>query len=144
MKRKRSRRDLRALCAEVHADDCVDPRELFSRRGGQQGRGARVHRKDLQLAKQVFHAIELAFQGDLSDPVLQDLHVISVRPAPDATNLAVVFEMTPTHGKMELATVLEHLERARGMLRVLVTRAISRKRAPELSFQVMQRGEVSP
>ncbi len=103
-----------------------------------------MHRKDLQLAKQVFHAIELAFQGDLSDPVLQDLHVISVRPAPDATNLAVVFEMTPTHGKMELATVLEHLERARGMLRVLVTRAISRKRAPELSFQVMQRGEVSP
>jgi ribosome-binding factor A len=142
MRKKPSRRDLRALCAEVHADDGVDPREFLSRRGCRGGVHPRIHRKDLQLAKQVSHAIGLALQGDLSDPVLQDLQVVSVRPAPDALHLTVVLEMTSFSEKADLATVLSHLEGARGMIRGLVTSAITRKRAPELSYQVIQRGEV--
>ncbi len=138
MKSKRNARGLDAFCAEVHADDGIDPREAFSRRDPHQYRNKKSHRKDLQLAKQVFRAIDAGLRGELTDPVLQELEVVSVRPAPDATHFLVILRSAARGGGLPVSTVLERLDRVHRFLRHQVAAAITRKRAPELSFHVIE------
>jgi len=69
--------------------------------------------------------------------VLQNLLVTEVTPAPDASQLLVL--LTPAAGSqmLEADEVMAALRAASGRLRTEVAAAISRKRAPRLTFQFL-------
>jgi ribosome-binding factor A len=101
---------------------------------------AKTQRKDQQLCRQVERALAYVVPGGLADPVLQDLSVAAVRPAPDASRLMVWFRTG--RPMSEAPDILERLERARGLLRNEVAASVTRKRAPELAFQLLFAEEV--
>lgn len=125
--RKISPRRLRALCAEVHPDDGIDPRTRP--RGGSR---AKLRRHAQQLCRQVAETLEyvLAEQGE----ILRGLHVVAVEPAPDTSRLLVTVGAL-LHDRIDPAAALEQLERASGRLRSEVAAAITRRRAPALAFR---------
>lgn len=101
---------------------------------------AKHQRKVQQLCRQVERALAYVVPGGLADPALADLIVAAVRPAPDASRLMVWFRTGRPIS--EAPDILERLEHVRGLLRSEVTTAITRKRAPELAFQLLFAGEV--
>lgn len=100
----------------------------------------RSNQKTQQLCRQVQRTLLLALPGDFADPMLQDLSVADVLPAPDASRLLV--RLTTRRPAIELPQILERLERVRGRLRSEVAAAVARKRAPELVFQLTLETEV--
>ena len=80
--------------------------------------------------------------GDIADQMLQEVMVESVRPAPDATRLLVV--LTTSRPNSDVPEMLRRLEHIRPRLRAEVASAITRKRAPELVFQIAPAREVRP
>jgi len=103
--------------------------------GSDRSPGQRAGRKTLQLCRQVERTLNYILAGECDDDLLRDFSVVSVEPAPDASRMLVT--VSPNlRGSYDLAEVLEHLERASGMLRTFVAAAIHRKRAPELAFRV--------
>ena len=144
MKPRRSVKGLDAFCGEVHDDDGIDPREVLSRRGSREQRTRKSNRKDLQLAKQVCRAIDAALRGELTDSVLQELEVASVQPAPDATHFMVTLRPAMLGDRVSVSAALERLDKVHSFLRHQVAAAITRKRAPELSFHVIGGEEEHP
>src|SRR5258708_5523721 len=65
-------------------DDELTAEDLFH-----PSRRQKPDRKVLQLCRQVERSIGAVLRGGCADPVLQDLAVESVRPAPDAGRLLV-------------------------------------------------------
>ena len=136
MNRKQpSRRQLESLCADIHPDDGVDPKEFFR----PSKRTKTADRKTLQLCSQVADTLNLVLSGECADEVLQSLQVIEVRPAPDASQLLVLVSPASTDSAVDPATVLKHLAVANGRLRAEVASAIVRRRAPKLIFQFVAR-----
>jgi ribosome-binding factor A len=127
-----SRRQIKSLCAEVHADDGVDPKQFF--RPAKTDR--KTDRKTLQLCRQVAETLSQVLSGECGDDVLQSLQVVSVQPAPNASQLLVLVSPTVIDS-VDAATILTHLEAANGRLRSEVAAAIVRRRAPKLMFQVV-------
>jgi ribosome-binding factor A len=101
---------------------------------------AKNERKLQQLCRQVERALAYVVPGGLADPVLQDLSVAAVRPAPDASRLMIWFRTGQP--ATEMPQILERLERVRRLLRSEVAAAVTRKRAPELAFHLLFSGEV--
>jgi ribosome-binding factor A len=130
MKRKQpSPRDLAALCAEVQADDGVDPKLFFRQRA----RETKSDRKTMQLCRQIGETLSQVL-AECGDEALRDLQVMSVVPAPDASQLLVL--VTPAvAGGMTETSVMGRLLEAAGRLRTEVAAAITRRRAPKLVFQ---------
>ncbi len=95
-------------------------------------------RKAQQFCRQVQRALNLALAGCGTEEGLSGLFVEEVFPAPDCGRLLVHVAVT---GDQPVADVLLALRRAGPQLRSEVAAAISRKRAPELSF-VPSVGEV--
>jgi len=91
-------------------------------------------RKTLQLCGQVSDTLNLTLAGDSGDDVLSELQVISVVPAPDASQLLVVLAPTLVGGPDE-KQVITALAEASVRLRAEVASAITRRRAPKLLFQ---------
>jgi ribosome-binding factor A len=91
-------------------------------------------RKTLQLCGQVSDTLNLTLAGDSGDDVLGELQVISVVPAPDASQLLVVLAPTLVGGPDE-KQVITALAEASVRLRAGVASAITRRRAPKLLFQ---------
>lgn len=139
--RKRSKPDLRALCAEVHSDDGIDPREVFSREAGSR---KETFRKVRQLCKQVSQALACTLGGQCADPVLQDLQVVCVEPTSDPGRLLATVELSSLEGQVTVEDVLDRLKHVQGFLRSEMAASITRKRTPELSFAVRPHGEVRP
>ena len=111
----------------------------FFRRSGSK----KADQKARQLCRQVYRTLSVALPG-CSDEVLQDLTVVSVDPAPDAGHLLVTVSAgAGAGGPVTLPDLLDRLGRANGRLRSEVARDIVRKRAPELAFRVLPRGEVT-
>jgi ribosome-binding factor A len=94
------------------------------------------NRKALQLCKQVAETLNLTLAG-CADSLLNDLLVVDVRPAPDSTRLLVLVQ-SATQTKYSQPDVLQHLERARGLLRQEVARQIHRRKTPDLVFDVLE------
>ena len=99
-------------------------------------------RKVQQLCRQAYRAAGYAIPGEMADPLLQELTVDQVLPAPDASRLLV--QLSSPRSVAEAERILEQLARVEGYLRAQVTAAITRKRAPELGFHLVCRGEVEP
>lgn len=93
-----------------------------------------------QLCRQVERALAYVMPGGLADPLLQDLNVVAVKPAPDASRLMIWFRTN--RPVSEAAAIFERLEAVRGRLRSEVAAAVTRKRAPELAFHLLFGQEV--
>lgn len=98
-----------------------------SRRGQARALGA--------LCREAERTIALALSA-ATDPRVNDLSVVGVRPAPDATLLEIV--VVPPH-PVAVAEVVElqaRLGRLRGALRAELAHSLQRKRTPELRFHI--------
>lgn len=94
----------------------------------------RAVRKTRQLCKEVARTLTCAL-GAATDPLLGELTVIDVEPAPDAARLMVtVCAMSPN--PIELPQLLDRLRVWRGVLRAEIAATLQRKRTPELVFRV--------
>ncbi len=111
-------------------DDGVPARRDFRDLSPQAAHGGR---KTLQLCAQVRRALELALVGVCADPVLQDLMVLDVRPAPDASRLEVVLQLPPD---ADPADCQRRLDRARPLLVDEVAHSIHRRKVPDLAFRL--------
>lgn len=96
------------------------------------------NRKDLQLCRQVFDALTYAL-ADIDDPIVDDLALASVVPAPNSSRMLVTLvamrpDIDPDVG---IASVQEHADE----LREEVAAEITRRRVPELVFRVVPRDQ---
>lgn len=127
---------VRALCAELHADDGVDARTAFTRVS--KNRESPADRKTRQLCKQAQRALAAALGGECSDPTLHLAEIVGVDPSPDSSRLRVLVRV-PADGESSAAW-RRRLESACGFLRAYLASAITRKRVPELTFCVLPTG----
>jgi ribosome-binding factor A len=135
---------MRAVAGEVGPDDGVDPRELARARMSQHrrlrrkpGPGERPpDRHARQLGRQVARTLDAVFAGDTRDEVLGNLRVASVTPAPDASRLLVTVEPLPPADRLDPGVILARLGHASGWLRGEVAAAVTRKRAPVLTYRL--------
>ncbi|HET6323239.1 MAG TPA: hypothetical protein VFG04_00960 [Planctomycetaceae bacterium] len=134
-RKKPSRRQLQSLCADIHPDDGVDPKEFFR----PTRRTKAIDRKTLQLCSQVADTLNLVLNGECADEFLQCLQVVEVRPAPDASQLLVLVSPSSAGAAPDPVAVMHHLAAANGRLRAEVASAIVRRRAPKLVFQYVAR-----
>jgi ribosome-binding factor A len=96
-------------------------------------RGRRGH-KDLQVCRQVFDALTYAL-AELDDPVIDELMLVSVIPAPSAARVQVTLVPTSTDS-LDLDEALERLYEVAPELRLDVAAELSRRRVPELVFRI--------
>jgi ribosome-binding factor A len=127
-KRKPLRQQIETLCAQAWPDDGIDPR--YDRSDTQHKPAGR---KALQLCAQVRRALDYALAAECGDPLLVDLEVVNVTPAPNSGRLLVTVRRRAADAE-ELNAALR---RAVGKLRCAVAAAINRKMTPELAFCVV-------
>lgn len=108
------------------------------------GKGATSHaqrgagRKTLQLCSQVADTLNHVLSGQRDD-LLRDLQVMSVVPAPDATQLLVsVYLVSRPDVDFDADEVQKRLLAAASRMRVEVASSITRKKTPKLLFQIVQ------
>jgi ribosome-binding factor A len=75
--------------------------------------------------------------ADLDDPVIDELVLASVTPAPSAARVLVTF--VPSHDGLDLEDALARLHEAAPDLREEVAAEVSRRRVPELTFRIDHR-----
>lgn len=92
----------------------------------------------LQLCKQVQRIVSCCLSGEYGDEILQSLFVESVVPAPDASRLMINVYPSPLMRKAGLEEILDRLSVVRPALRHEVARVVTRKRVPELVFNVVR------
>ena len=90
-----------------------------------------AQRKAQQFCRQVQRALNLALADGSAGDGINDLFIDDVSPGPDCGHL-VVHVVAPADRRV--ADAIGALRRAAPRLRSEVAQAISRKRAPELSF----------
>lgn len=140
---KRKREERLAHCDELRDDDGVDPREYFK----PTRRRTKTDRKARQLCQQVAEVVSLVLAGDFGDERLHNLCVESVTPAPDSSQLLVVVAPAIAGERLSVVEVRKLLGAVEGHVRAQVAAAITRKRAPRLMFEVLERaadGEDAP
>ena len=93
-------------------------------------------RKLRQLCRQVERTLITAF-GDVDDERILELEVGGVLPWPNASRLLVMVRPGDPRSEVDRSAILEALGEARTALRSAVGGAISRKRVPELCFEVL-------
>ena len=103
---------------------------LFSG-AGRSAHSRQAERKAQQFCRQVQRALNLALADSRSNEGLNDLFVEEVTPAPDSGHL-LVHVVVPAD--RPIADALRALRSDTPRLRSEVAMAITRKRAPELSF----------
>lgn len=135
---KRTREQLLAHCGEIHDDDTVDPREFFKASRPEK----KEFRKAKQLCRQVAETLDQILSGDASDDVLRGLRIADVLPAPDTSRLLVTLFVDCDPAAFDRPLVEERIAQAKGRLRAEVAAAITRRKAPNLVFEVI--GPESP
>ncbi|MEL6181245.1 MAG: ribosome-binding factor A, partial [Myxococcota bacterium] len=100
------------------------------------------HHKLKQLCRQVRHAVDDALASECDDPLLHNLMVCSVQPAPHAGRLRIILESTWPDDTFNADEALARLNALKGLLRAEVASAINRRRVPELTFYVLTPGEI--
>lgn len=90
--------------------------------------------KARQLCKQVMRSLQEAFIGEFEDPVLQDLMIVSVDPAPNASQLLVTLDDSAVLKGIGRNRIRAKLERVCGFLRSQIADTIHRRRVPQLFF----------
>ena len=88
----------------------------------------------MQLCAQVQRTVEQVILGDLDDEVLRNLCVLAVEPAPDESRLLVTVGPFASNVEINPIQVMEHLGAASAHIRTEVAAAITRRKAPGLSY----------
>lgn len=133
-----------SVCGEITEDDGVDPRELARarmlqhqpRRVSAKSSPSEPSRKAKQLSRQVAETIDSLLSGEVRDPLLSSLRVVSAVPAPDSSRFLVELSPRVTGESIDPSAALRHLRQLSGWLRTEVARSITRRNAPTLVFQV--------
>lgn len=133
--RKRDRDSLRAVCEQLFPDDGVNPKD---QKRGELRKVSKPDRKLFQLCRQVARAVELGIGGLPQADALIGVTVHCVTPAPNASRLMVTAEVTDESQRLVAKSALDAYS---GRLRADVASAITRKRAPELVFNVICKGD---
>jgi ribosome-binding factor A len=95
-------------------------------------RGHRGH-KDLQVCRQVYDVLALAL-AEIDDPVIDDLILARVTPAPNASRVQVT--LVPNSADIDSTDALARLAEFLDDLREEVAAEVNRRRAPELVFRI--------
>ena len=107
-------------------DNAIDPSEFFDPH-----HNARGERKVQQLCKEVERTLGYALPS-CGDPKLRELVIVSVDPAPDGSRLLVT--VSPSSSlEINVGTLMERIQRVRGLLRAEIAAALHRKRTPALA-----------
>ncbi|MCA9077413.1 MAG: ribosome-binding factor A [Planctomycetaceae bacterium] len=138
MSKRRRHSKPQDLCGQLGPDDAVDPREFFDRRS--RGRG---DRKARQLCRQVSQTLSYVLSGECDDDTLRSLYVESVDPAPDASRLLVTVSNLDKDDDTPAIDILTKLTAVTGKLRSEVAASISRRKTPELIFNVVQHDDIT-
>ncbi|QEG20707.1 hypothetical protein [Mariniblastus fucicola] len=140
MKRKIKTEKLRAsmleLCGEINEDDGIDPRTYFKSK-----RNRKENRKTKQLCQQVARTLNLCL-NDCDDSIVQSMFLVGVVPAPDSSCLLIHVECDLTDFDPDTALIAIRNQTAR--LQFEISRAIHRKRVPNLTFSVSQANSGGP
>lgn len=96
-------------------------------------RGRHGH-KDRQICRQVADAVAW-YLADTDDPLLANLLVVQVDPAPSAARVLVT--LAAAHGAIDPVEVMSHLRVVADEVREEVAAEVHRRKAPELSFRVI-------
>jgi len=96
-------------------------------------RGGKRHHKDLQLCRQVSDALAFAL-AEIDDPVIDDLVLASVVPAPSAARVLVT--LVPTRADIDKDVALDCVRELADELREEVAAEVTRRRVPELVFRI--------
>jgi len=118
----------------ISESQSIDPDFADALYGGESHRRSadpRLQRKTRQFCRQVQRALNLALADGSIGESLNGLFVEDVSPAPDCGRL-LVHVFVPAG--LSVADALSALRRDSARLRADVAMAITRKRAPELSF----------
>ena len=94
------------------------------------------NRKDLQLCRQVFDALTYAL-AHVDDPIVDDLVLASVLPAPSASRVQVT--LVPSRDDIDPDVALERVRKHADELREEVAAEVTRRRVPELVFRIGRR-----
>ena len=132
--RPRKESDLRALCAHLYPDDGIDPR---ADRRHKTDFDSKPDRKTWQLCKQVARTLQLALGTLPRADALAGVTVGNVTPAPHAGRLRVAILAPDPARRAHVETIINHHA---AQLRAEVAAAITRRRAPELTFTVIAEG----
>ena len=130
-RRRRKADEFYSLAADISSEDGSDPKEFHAKPWNQPKQAGR---KAQQLCEQVRQALHEALAA-CGDPAVQSARVLKVEPAPHTGRLLVILGTSPDVGR---AAVEAAVHRAAGHLRNEVARAISRRYAPELTFEVIE------
>jgi ribosome-binding factor A len=90
--------------------------------------GAKRRHKDQQVCRQVFDALSLALT-EIDDPVIDELALVSVTPAPTAARVLITFSASAT---VDLDDALARMKALLPGLRAEVAAEVHRARVPEL------------
>jgi ribosome-binding factor A len=123
-------KELLSSCAALGPEDGSDPRDFFRRAAGKV-----PNRKALQLCGQVARTLGLVL-WECGDNLLRELAVEAVQPAPTAARLLITLSAPPG---VDVALVLQRIQRAAGLLRSEVAAAVNRRKVPELTYRVQTR-----
>lgn len=95
-------------------------------------RGTRCH-KDLQVCRQVYDVLALAL-AEIDDPVIDDLILARVMPAPNAGRVQVI--LVPSRADIDEGEALARIAEYVDELREEVAAEVNRRRVPELVFRI--------
>jgi ribosome-binding factor A len=133
LKRKTNTKNLRAAmlecCGEIRDDDGIDPREYLKTRR------KKGDRKTKQLCQQVMRTLSLALT-DCEHDLLQNLSLVQVVPAPDSSCLMLIVQFDGPNDEFDHGACLSALQSQTVRLQFEISRAIHRKRVPNLTFSL--------
>jgi ribosome-binding factor A len=101
-------------------------------------RGRRRGHKDLQVCRQVADAVSW-FLAEVDDPVLAELCVVQVVPAPTAARVLVT--LVPAGADPDPADALARLHAVTDDLREEVAAEVHRRRVPVVAFRIGRRAD---
>lgn len=130
-RRRRKADDFKTLAADRSPEDGADPKDFHSKPWNAPKQAGR---KAQQLCQQVKDALHGALAA-CGDPAVQSATVLKVEPAPHTGRLLVLLGAPADVGGQ---AVTEAVARTAGHLRAEVAKAISRRYAPELVFEVIE------
>lgn len=139
MSHRKTREDRLPLVPGVSPDDEADPARYF----GSGSRNRRADWKARQLCRQVERSASLTLAELCECEALASSAVARVAPAPDASRLRVSVVLAPGKTPADLDTAAAALREKAGRFREEAARAIHRKRAPEVVFEVWLGEEVN-
>ena len=97
-----------------------------------------------RLCHQVAETLDQVLSGEIADNLLQCLHIVSVRPAPDASRLLVTLHADCKREEFDRDLLEDRLAASKGRLRCEVAAAITRRKAPSLIFNLIGPDSTSP